>query len=96
MTTALDQGREAVARQVHEAQVALLAKMRRQTTLDDTELMELLSPFGEAAFNAGHRIGWLEYEQENAEHKTEAIMYRWVAFISSAAAVASWIILLRR
>jgi len=96
MTTALDQGRDAVARKVLDAQVALLARMRRQTTLDDDALIELLSPFSEAAFNAGHTIGWMEHEQENASGRAAVFAYRWTAFVSSAAAVASWIILLWR
>ena len=91
-----DQDREAVARKVHEAQVALLAKMRRQTTLDDDALIELLSPFGEAAFNAGHRMGWLEHEQVNGSHRLSVVVHRWIAFLSTAAAVASWMILLWR
>lgn len=89
----LDRVRQEVADDVHKAQHELLAVMRRKTTLDDESLVTVLSPFGEAAFNAGYRMGALEAE---ALQVARLRLYRPLSLIATAAAVASWLILLWR
>lgn len=85
---------EQAAADVKHEQDHILAELRRRTTLVDEDLYGLLRPLAETAFSAGHDIGWNE-----AMWKCEGIRLRskvaWaVAFTASAAAVASWWLLL--
>jgi len=91
--TTEDEVRSDVARAVHDEQRKLLAEMRRRTTMDDQEILLLLQPFCEVAFNAGYKSGFSEAEWLAFRKVSTAQMF---AFCVSAAAVASWIIIFLR
>lgn len=82
------------AADVKREQDRILAELRRRTTMSDEELYELLKPLAQVAFESGHEIGWTE-----AMWKCEGVRLRgraaWIiAFCTSAAAAAGWLMLL--
>jgi len=82
--------REAAAMVAKETK-RLMAEMRRKTSLDDEQIQEMLSPFGEVAYGAGYKLGWAEAEQNAARQLAVAGYYRIFGLLSSAALVAWWL-----
>jgi hypothetical protein len=78
-----------VAKMIADEQAKLMAEMRRRTTLDDGQIRELLSPFSEAAFGSGYKLGWRDAEMDLG---ARAGRWKLAAMLSSAALMAWWIV----
>ena len=87
-------------KEVNERNAALLAEerrrvmmwVRRRSCLDDDEVYtNALKPIAEAAFNAGHEVGFTEAMLKVDRQFKRATVSYWVALIASAACIAQWL-----
>lgn len=71
----------------------LMSWMRRNTTLGDDEIHQVLTGHATASFNAGHDIGWIEAMWKAKGLMAREKVWRWTAFVTtSALAAALWML----